>query len=189
MSATSFSVQLQNEMEGKINYFHYQKFGDPASGTKSALTSPQTTYDFNLYPGGKFIATTAESYQAQLEDPQVLRFKFTNNSDFFVGLLRVYPEPPYPDWVIAELEDIPGDESDEDVQNQRKLIIDRYKQMGGGMNTGANRFSGGPLRLWAIYEGIPFGDPSERDAWLLPPGSSTSVAVIEGSVWAVSEVK
>nr|WP_315407049.1 hypothetical protein [uncultured Pseudomonas sp.] len=188
MSATSFSVQLQNEMEGKINYFHYQNFGDPASGTKSALTSPQTTYDFNLYPGGKFIATTAESYQTQLEDPKLLRFKFTNNSGFPVGLLRVYGEPPYPDWVIAALEDIPGDESEEDVQSQRELIIDRYNQMVGGVNTGPKRFPGGVLRCWIDYEPRR-GDPSKWYAWLLRPGRSTSVAVIEGSVWAVSEAK
>lgn len=52
-SATSYSVQLQNEMEGKINYFHYQKFNDPTKGTKFPLSSPQTIYDFVLYPRRK----------------------------------------------------------------------------------------------------------------------------------------
>lgn len=88
-SATSYSVQLQNEMEGKINYFHYQKFNDPTTGTKSPLNSPQTIYDFVLYPGGRFIATTADSLTAPPEDPKNLLFKLTNNSDFDFCLIEL----------------------------------------------------------------------------------------------------
>lgn len=89
MSATYFNVHLQNEMEGKINYFHYKKVNDRTTGTKSPLTSPQTIYDFNLYPGGRFIATTADSLTAPPEDPQILRFKLTNNSDFDFCLVEL----------------------------------------------------------------------------------------------------
>ena len=88
-SATSYSVQLQNEIEGKINYFHYQKFNDPTKGTKSPLSSPQTIYDFVLYPGGRFIATTADSLTAPPEDPKNLLFKLTNNSDFDFCLIEL----------------------------------------------------------------------------------------------------
>ena len=43
-SATSYSVQLQNEMEGKINYFHYQKFNDPTDASiKKWLNSDNPT--------------------------------------------------------------------------------------------------------------------------------------------------
>ncbi|WP_143516665.1 MULTISPECIES: hypothetical protein [unclassified Pseudomonas] len=89
MSATYFNVHLQNEMEGKINYFHYKKVNDRTTGTKSPLTSPQTIYDFNLYPGGRFIATTADSLIAPPEEPETLRFKLTNNSDFKFYLIEL----------------------------------------------------------------------------------------------------
>ena len=89
MSATYFNVHLQNEMEGKINYFHYKKVNDPTTGTKSPLTSPQTIYDFNLYFGGRFIATTADSLTVPPEGPETLRFKLTNNSDFKFYLIEL----------------------------------------------------------------------------------------------------
>ncbi|OUM24286.1 hypothetical protein B8W70_22090 [Pseudomonas sp. 1239] len=188
MSATYFSVQLQNETWDKINYFHYKKFYDHTTGTKSPLTSPQTIYDFNLYPGGKFIATTADSLTAPLEDPQILRFKLKNNSDFCVGLVRVDDEFHYPEELKAELAEIPEDKGEEYVKAERKSIIEDYKRMSGDRQE--YPFSGGDKKSsWADYEIKPFRDPSAQVAWLLPPHSSTEVEVIEGSWWAVSEVE
>ncbi|MGY5328167.1 hypothetical protein [Pseudomonas qingdaonensis] len=184
MSATSFSVQLQNEMEGKINYFHYEKFNDPTKGTKSPLNSPQTIYDFNLYPGGKFIATTAESLTVPPGEPKVLRFKLTNNSDFFVGLLRKgfkADDSNFPENLKDELK--------ESFEEGRRLIIKEYDESNPGIKSGV--FSGGDREAWTNYdESGNYPEPdSARTGWLLWPGCSRVLEVFDGSVWAVSEVK